>query len=467
MTMTANEWRAWRLDQAINRGGLPIDLDLVHAAVAIDTEHRARLTARAVELMQIENPNSRDQIIKWLQGEDVELDTLRKADVSALLSGELPPDVREALEIRAELSKSSTRKYYALTEATGDDGRLRGCFQFNGAARTGRWAGRLFQPHNLPRGNVKPEDIGTARAVVATGDYEFAATLYPSVSDLLASCVRTVIAAPPGKKLVVADYAGIETVMIAWAADCPSLLDVFRSGRDAYKDMAARLFNIDYAAVTKAQRAYAKPIVLGCGYMLGAKGLVAYAVGYGVEMSEQEAAKAVTSYRESYCEVVKFWHRVDAAAKYAIRNAGKIVKAGRFAFKVEGDFLLLKLPSGRKLAYFKPEINPDGRYGDEITYMGVDYGHQWDRIATHPGKITENIIQAIARDLLVEGLFNAAGDPGLEIIGHIHDEILALTDRDDATALERLINGMRQLPDWAAGAPVDAAGWSGPFYCKQ
>lgn len=467
MTMTATEWRAWRLDQTINRCGLPIDLDLVQAAIRIDSEHRARLTARAIELMQIENPNSRNQIIEWLQGEDVELDSLRKADVSALLSGELAPNVREAMEIRAELSKSSTRKYYALTEATGDDGRLRGCFQFNGAARTGRWAGRLFQPQNLPRGNVKPEHIDTARAVVATGDYDFAAALYPSVSELLASCVRTVIAAPPGKTLVVADYASIETVMIAWAAECPALLKVFRTGRDAYKDMASRLFAIDYAAVTKEQRTYAKPIVLGCGYLLGAKGMVAYAAGYGVDMSEREAARAVAAYREGYPEVVRFWHRVDAAAKYAIRNPGKIVKVGRFAFKVEGDFLLLKLPSERKLAYFKPEINPDGRYGDEITYMGVDYGHKWNRIATHPGKITENIVQAIARDLLVEGLFRAAADPGLEIVGHVHDEILALADEDDETSLDRLLDGMRQMPGWAADAPVEAAGWSGPFYCKQ
>ena len=466
MTMTANEWRVWRLDQRINHDGLPIDIDLVRSAIAIDTEHRMRLTARAVELMQIENPNSRNQIIEWLQGEDVELDTLRKADVSALLSGELAPNVREAMEIRAELSKTSTKKYYTLTEATGDDGRLRGCFQFNGAARTGRWAGRLFQPQNLPRGNIKPEHIDTARAVVATGDYDFAAALYPSVSDLLASCVRTVIAAPPGKQLVVADYASIETVMIAWAAECPALLDVFRTGRDAYKDMAARLFKIDYADVTKAQRAYAKPIVLGCGYMLGAKGMIAYAAGYGVEMSEQEAGKAVAAYRDGYREVVRFWHRVDAAAKYAIRNPGKVARAGRFAFKLEGDFLLLKLPSERKLAYYQPEINPDGRYGDEITYMGIDYGHKWDRIATHPGKITENIIQAVARDLLVEGLLCAESDPGLEIIGHVHDEILALADEDDEGALDRLLGYMRVRPEWC-DAPINAAGWSGAFYRKD
>ena len=467
MTMNSNEWAIWRLDQKINRAGLPIDLGLVHAAIAIDTDHRERLTARAAELMGIDNVNSRDQFIEWLAGEDVEVVTLRKADVAAMLDQEYPENVVEALQIRAELSKSSTKKYYSLADATGTDGRLRGCFQFNGAARTARWAGRLFQPQNLPRGNVKPEHIDTAREVVATGDYEFTSAMFGGVGDLLASCIRTVIAAPKGKQLVVADYSSIETVMIAWAAQCPALLAVFREGRDAYKDMAVRLFKVPYDKVTKAQRTYTKPIVLGCGYMLGAKGLVAYAQGYGVTMTEDEAAAAVRAYREGYPEVVTFWHTLDRAAKHVIANPGKVAKVGRFAFKVEGEFLFLKLPSGRKLAYHKPEIDPNGRYGPEITYMGVEFGHKWDRQSTHPGKITENIIQAVARDLLVEGLLNTDADGGLEIVGHVHDEILALADENDTTAVDRLIAAMCKLPAWAADAPVGAAGWAGPYYKKD
>lgn len=467
MTMTALEWQAWQLDADINRRGLPIDLDLVHAAIAIDTQNREHLTERAMELMGIANPNSRDQFLEWLQGEDVDIDTLRKADVAALRVGELEPHVREALDIRADLSKSSTKKYYALAEATGSDGRLRGCFQFNGAARTGRWAGRLFQPHNLPRGSIKPEFLGTARTAVKTGDYNLLSSLYGSVSDVLVSCVRTAIAAPAGSMLVVADYASIETVMIAWAAECPALLDVFRNGRDAYKDMAARLFRIPYTQVSKEQRNYAKPIVLGCGYMLGARGMIAYAKGYGVEMTEADAEAAVAAYREGYPEVVQFWRLLDAAARRAIENPGKVFKAGRFRFKVEGDFLLLRLPSERKLAYYQPAINPDGRYGPEITYMGRDYGNSWDRISTHPGKICENIIQAIARDLLVEGLFHASHDPALEIVGHVHDEILVLANEGDDEALDRLMDAMRSMPAWAEDAPVGAAGWTGQFYCKQ
>lgn len=467
MTMTAYEWQAWQLDAEINRRGLPIDLDLVRAAIAIDTEHREQLTGRAMELMGIANPNSRDQFLDWLRGEEVDIDTLRKADVAALRAGELEPHVREALEIRADLSKSSTRKYHALADATGDDGRLRGCFQFNGAARTGRWAGRLFQPQNLPRGSIKPEYLGTARAAIKTADHDLLAAMYGSVSNVLVSCVRTAIAAPSGQMLVVSDYASIETVMIAWSAECPALLDVFRTGRDAYKDMAARLFRIPYDQVSKEQRNYAKPIVLGCGYMLGARGMIAYAKGYGVEMTEADAESAVAAYREGYPEVVHFWRLLDAAARRAIENPGKVYKAGRFRFKVEGDFLFLRLPSERKLAYYQPAINPDGRYGPEITYMGRDFGNAWDRIATHPGKICENIIQAIARDLLVEGLFQANRDPALEIVGHVHDEILALADEDDEGALDRLMAAMRRMPAWAEDAPVCAAGWTGPFYCKQ
>ena len=467
MTMTDREWQAWQVDADINRRGLPIDLNLVQAAIAIDTLNRGRLATRAMELMGIKNPNSRDQFLDWLRGEDVDVDTLRKADVTALCAGNLEPHVREALEIRAEISKSSTKKYYALAQATGTDGRLRGCFQFNGAARTGRWAGRLFQPQNLPRGTIKPEFIGTARAAVKTGDYDLLSTLYNSVSDVLVSCVRTAIAAPPGRMLVVADYASIETVMIAWAAECRPLLEVFRTGRDAYKDMAARLFKIPYDQVSKEQRNYAKPIVLGCGYMLGAKGMIAYARGYGIDMTEPEAQAAVAAYREGYPGVVQFWRLLDAAARRAIENPGKIYKASRFRFKVEGDFLLLRLPSERKLAYYKPKINPEGRYGAEITYMGRDYGNTWDRIATHPGKICENIIQAVARDLLVEGLFHASDDHNLEVVGHVHDEILALADVDDESALDRLMASMTRMPTWAGDAPVRAAGWTGQFYCKQ
>jgi len=467
MTMTEREWQAWQLDAEINRRGLPIDLELVRAAIAIDTAHREQLTGRAMDLMGIANPNSRDQFIEWLRGEDVDIDSLRKADVAALRAGDLEPHVREALEIRADLSKSSTRKYYALSDATGGDGRLRGCFQFNGAARTGRWAGRLFQPQNLPRGALKPEYLGSARSAIKTADYDLLSTIYDSVSDVLVSCVRTTIAAPFGQRLVVADYASIETVMIAWAAECPALLDVFRTGRDAYKDMAARLFKIPYDLVSKEQRNYAKPIVLGCGYMLGARGMIAYAKGYGVEMTESDAEAAVAAYREGYPEVVQFWRVLDAAARRAIENPGKVFKAGRFRFKVEGDFLFLRLPSERKLAYYQPAINPDGRYGPEITYMGRDYGNAWDRIATHPGKICENIIQAVARDLLVEGLFQANCDPDLEIVGHVHDEILALADASDEGALDRLMEAMRRRPAWAGDAPIGAAGWTGQFYCKQ
>lgn len=467
MTMTANEWAVWRLDQKINRVGLPIDLVFVDSAIAIDTENRARLTARAAALMGVDNPNSRDQFVEWLAGEDVNVDTLRKADVAELRAGELAPNVREALEIRAELSKTSIKKYYTLRAATGTDGRLRGCFQFNGAARTGRWAGRIFQPQNLPSGSIAPKWIHVAREVIASGDYEFAAAMYPNVADLLSSGIRTAVAAPKGKKLVVADLASIETVMIAWAARCPALLAVFREGRDAYKEYATRLFGVPYDKVTPAQRKYSKPPVLGCGYMLGAKGLVAYAKGYGVTMGEDEAKAAVDAYRTAYPEVVRFWYAVDRAMKTAIESPGQVFKVGVFKLKKDGDFLLLKLPSGRCLGYYKPEIDPDGRFGPEITYMGTELGSRWTRLSTHPGKITENIIQAIARDLLAEGLINADADPGLEVVGHVHDEILALADENDDTATDRLIAAMCRLPAWAADAPVGAAGWSGLFYRKD
>lgn len=465
--MTAREWQGWQLDAAINRRGLPIDRALVAGAIQIDAAHRKALTARASTLMGIDNPNSRAQFLAWLQGEHIEVQTLRKAEVAALRADAQSDPVREALEIRAELSKTSVHKYQVLAAATASDGRLRGCFQFHGAARTGRWAGRLFQPQNLPRGSLAPEALDTARAALKLGDHAFVAASYGSVSDVLVSCVRTAIAAPEGKQLVVADYASIETVMLAWAAQCEALLSVFRQGRDAYKDMASRLFKVPYGSVSKAQRTYAKPIVLGCGYMLGARGMIDYAAGYGVRMSEHEAAAAVAAYREGYPEIVQFWRLLEAAARRAIEHPGKVFKAHRFRFKREGAFLLLALCSGRKLAYYQPAINLEGRFGPEITYMGRDYGSRWERIATHAGKLCENLIQAIARDLLLEGLFHAEATPGLEVVGHVHDEILALADAQDDAALDRLTHAMGQMPAWAADAPVHAEGWSGSFYCKR
>jgi DNA polymerase len=463
--MPTHEWAAWQLDQMINRQGLPIDLPFARAALQIDNEHRQRMQARAKELMGNVNVLSQAQLHDWLKVASVEVDRLDKAGIAQLCAGDIPPHVHEILEIHVALNMKSTAKLQAVIDATDDDHRLRGAFKFHGA-RTGRWSGALFQPHNLARGNIAPQYLATARAVVATGDYAFAAAMYPRVAELLTSCIRTVIAAPPGMQLVVADYASVETVVLAWATECQGMLNVFRTGRDAYREMASRVFGVDYDSVTDEQRAYAKPIVLGCGYGMGAAGMVSYATGFGVTMSEAEAAQSVAVYRQGYPEIVSFWQRLDSAARHVMSHPGKRARVGKFVFRCGGEFLLLQLPSGRALAYFQPTLRSGGRYGDEITYMGYDEKRKWTRISTHPGKLCENLIQSIARDLLVAAIFNAAEDDQIRVVGHIHDEILALADEDDDGALDRLRGHMCRMPAWASDMPLSAMGWTGPFYRK-
>jgi DNA polymerase len=471
--LPAHEWASWARDQIINDRGLPVDVEFVHAAIKVDEANRAELLARASELTGLANPNSRAQLLGWLEGRGFPSETLRKNDVVDLLERDnLPADVREALTIRAELAKTSVTKYETMRDAA-VGGRLRGCFQFAGAGRTWRWAGRLIQPQNLPRGNLAPEHVLTARDVVLSGDAGLVRSIYGSVADVLSSLVRPAIKPPPGKVIVADDFSSIETVVLAWAADCESLLDVFRSGRCAYREMATRVFGCHYGDVDKAQRQYAKPIVLGCGYYLGAPGLVDYATQYRVDMTLDQAKAAVFAYRDAYPEIVRYWHRLDAAFRWAVTRArngqAATVGACRFRKVVDraGSWVAIDLPSGRSLWYYDPRII-DGKFGPGVTYLGVDsLTKKWRRQETHPGKVTENIVQAVARDLLDHALANLEGTPGHEIFGHVHDEILDLVDEEfGEVALDQCTAAMADLPYWF-DAPLGAKGSVLPFYMKD
>lgn len=463
-----NEWALWALDQRINDRGLPIDRELVEAAMKVDADNRAALLARAREITGLANPNSRDQLLAWLTRQGVEIEALTRADVDGLIDREgLTPEVVEMLEIRRQLARSSVSKYQAIARAMGDDRRVRGCFQFHGA-RTGRWAGRIVQPQNFSRGSLPtPKAMETARGIVLAGSAWLVETAYGDVSAVLASLVRAAIRAPEGRKLVVADYASIESVMVAWAAGEATMLEVFRARRDIYKDFATKLFGVPYDAVTKAQRQAAKPAVLGAVYMLGARGLRAYARNHGVELSEETARTHIRAFREAYPAIPRFWDRLAEAAFLCAERDGAQARVGAFLFHRVGEWLFIGLPGGRALAYRNPRVELVGER-ETVCYDGVDsYTHKWVRLTTHPGKLTENIVQAIARDVLKAGLMRANADPGLEIVGHVHDEIIALADADDAGALDRLIRAMTEPVDWCPDAPIRAEGWEGVFYRKD
>jgi DNA polymerase len=464
--MPAAEWALWALDQRINDRGLPVDVTFAHAAqrlAAAHTEERHRVAQGATGLA---NPNSRVQMMGWLERQGVPVEDLRAGTVADTLARpDLPYTVRAALECRVQTSATSLSKYDAFLAAA-CHGRVRGSFQFYGASRTGRWAGRLVQPHNLPRGSLRDgADIATARDTVMEGDLDLMRLLFDDVSGALSSLVRSIIAAPPGLALVVADYSSIESVMLAWSCGSEYLLDLFRQGRDPYKDFASVLFGVPYEQVTKAQRNLAKPAVLGGGYGLSGKGLQAYALSFGLDLTLTESKRHIDAFRARYADIPAFWRAIEDATQTAVREK-TAVSAGHFRFAVDGPYLMVSLPSGRDLTYYKPRLELNAFDRVTVSYEGAAPGRS-PRVKSHPGLWVENLVQAVARDVLAHGLRRANADPGLEVVGHVHDEILCLADIDDADALPRLERHMADAPPWCADAPISAKGWTGAYYRKD
>lgn len=461
--LPAFEWAAWATDQRVNDTGLPIDTELVRAVLGVAKTHLESALAEAVQTTQLANPNSREQALGWLSQRGVAADDMQGGTVDALLSGPLPEDVRRFLECRQQTSRASLSKFDALERAVCDDGRLRGAFQFAGAGRTGRFAGRIFQPQNLPRPTIPEDDIDAARRIVRTADAPTMALLYDDVSGVLSSLVRSVIAAPSGKKLVVADYSSIESVMIAWCARSEYLLKLYHDGLDPYKDFATKLYGCRYEDVTKQQRTFCKPAVLGAGYGMSAGGLKKYAEAFGMAMDDREASRQIDTFRKAYSDIPAFWQTLDDAVREAMGRKREPVTAGRFRLCFDGKFLTIQLPVGRSLYYYQPRLEPNAWGRPELTYMGREPGV---RIGTHPGKIVENLVQAVARDLLVQGLRNVEA-AGFEVVGHVHDEIIALADENDDGAVGRLVAAMTAAPDWCKDAPVRADGYEAPYYRKD
>lgn len=444
--MPDEEWAHWRLDRKVNEAGFPIDMEMVTAAIAVARQNKRALVAEAKAITGLDNPNSVPQLSGWLAAREHPTKDLSKHTVATLLLGELDDDVRRALEIRQQLGKGSLAKFDALERATNADGRLRNCLQFYGAARTGRWAGRVFQPQNLPRGSLDPEELHAAVEALRSGERGFD-------MDELASCIRPAVRAPEGKLLRVADLANIESRILGWISDCRRMLNVFASGGDIYADFGTELFQCDLSEIDKGRRNYAKPPTLGCGYGLGAKGLVSYAEGMFVTMTLEESQRAVDVFRSTYEEVVRLWRLLEQASMATIRD-GRSRRVGRLWFEKDGPFLFMRLPSGRRLAYLHPRVDTvpapwdSQQQIDQVTYMGTDqYTRQWCRLSTFGGKWVEQACQAISRDLLAHGLAEADA-AGFEVVGHTHDELIALSDSDSWLDADVLSWCMVQMPPW-------------------
>ena len=467
----------WVTDQIINARGMAVDMPLVTGALQLDAQTRQDYIAEAVALTGLDNPNSVAQLSRWLQEETgEEVADLRKDTVADLLGKELPGDkARRVLEIRRELGKTSNKKYTALVHAVCADGRVRGLLQFYGANRTGRWAGRIVQPQNLPRTYIDGALLPLARNLVERREIAGLQVVFGSVPDTLSQLIRTAFVAAPGRTLVDADFSAIEARVVAWLAGEEWVLEVFRTHGKIYEATASQLYGVPMERIKKGNpeyslRQYGKAATLALGYAGGAPALIT-AGHLPKDTPEDELIDIRDRWRNANPAIVQFWYTVEAAAREAVEHGRRVeLNGGRLVFAYEmdtnNDFLTIQLPNGRKLYYAHPHMGVN-RFGrPAVCYWGVNQkSHKWEVIETYGGRLTENITQAAARDCLAEAVerLEAAGYP---VAFHIHDEVVidAPPGRD---SLEEVINIMRQVPPWAEGLPLNADGWVNPFFKKE
>ncbi len=468
--------RQWELDQRTNALGVAVDRDMIAGALDCSAQVTAELTAEAVQLTGLDNPNSVAQLKKWLDKElpDEEIETLNKETVSGLLKKDLDNDTAvRVLEIRKELAKTSVKKYTAMEQAVCDDGRVRGLLQFYGANRTGRWAGRLVQVQNLPRTYIGA--LPLARQLVKDRKVEHLKLLYGSLPDTLSQLIRTALIPARGHVFLDADFSAIEARVVAWLAGEDWALDVFRGDGRIYEACAAQMFGVDVSLISKGNPEYAlrqkgKVATLALGYGGGAGALVAMgALKQG--LTEEELPDIVQRWRQANKRIRDLWYQLEAAAMETVRT-GKPQGVRGLMFSLEGDaasnqwFMTITLPSGRKLFYARPFL-AIGKFDKEaLFYWGMDQtSKKWKVIDTWGGKLVENVVQAIARDCLSETL-NRLDTAGYKVAFHVHDEVVIEAPLK-AADLDAVCTIMSQPIPWAPDLPLGADGWVGEFYRKD
>lgn len=456
-------WEQYEVDQRINDRGIRIDTEMVASAITIDESHRQQTLARARELTGLENPASPLQLQEWLNQHGCKVESMAKSAVDeALLSAS--GEVKEALELRQELSRSSVAKYRKMIDVTCTDQRAHGLLQFYGANRTGRWAGRLVQVQNLPR-NYLP-DLAQARSLVRDGNSEVLEMLYPSIPDTLSQLIRTAFIPSEGCRFIVADYSAIEARVLAWLAGEETTLAAFQNGEDLYCATASAMFvvPVEKHGVNSELRQKGKIAVLACGYN-GSVGALKAMGALKMGLAEDELQSIVDAWRAANPHIVQFWHEVDNAATKAI-STSRPVMLGNLVFEKKSGILFITLPSGRRLAYMKPGIGVNRFGGTSITYWGQGVARRWQKLETYGGKLVENIVQATARDLLAEAITRIE-KAGHRIVMHVHDEVVIDEPINSGTTVTGICALMNQLPKWAAGLPIDAAGYECSFYQKD
>ena len=458
----AKEQELYRLDQEINDRGIMVDPVLVTRAIECDEQYREKTTKRAYELTGLANPNSPAQLKEWLEGQGTQVDTLDKKAVRALLPN-AEGDVLEVLKLRLLMAKTSVKKYEAIRRSVCADGRVHGLLQFYGANRTGRWAGRLVQIQNLPQNHIP--DLALARDLVKAGRYADIEALYESTPNVLSELIRTAFVPRPGCRFIVADFSAIEARVIAWLAGEQWRLEVFRQGGDIYCASASKMFHVpvEKHGQNSHLRQKGKIAELALGYG-GAVGALTAMGALDMGLAEEELPPLVRQWREANPHIIRLWAQVEDAAMTAVREKAR-VRLGRLTFHCRSGMLFITLPSGRKLCYVKPRIQTNRFGGDGLTYEGVGEGKKWTRIETFGGKLTENIVQATARDLLAEAMLRLR-DAGLEIVMHVHDEAV-LEVPIGHSGVDEVCALMAEAPAWADGLPLRADGYECRFYQKD
>ena len=458
-----SEWELWSLDQNINDRGVGIDMDLVRAALLLDEETSAAAKEQLKTLTGLDNPNSVMQLKKWLGEQGLQVQSLGKEQVTEILSdAETPNLVREALLLRQATSNASIKKYDMLNNATCRDNRIHGILQFYGATRTGRWAGRLLQVQNLPRGSLKPHELATARDFVKANDMDALDMIWGDVPEVLKSLIRSALIPSDGHEFIVSDFSAIEARVIAWLAGETWVLDTFREGHDIYKATANQMFHLGGVdKVDKAMRQRGKVATLALGYQGGTGALQAMgALKMGIK--EDELQGLVNAWRTANPNIVKFWRRVEAAAKRALEFGTKVSLRGTgISFYVRDTFLMIGLPNGRSIAYANATLE-DGR----IRYEGKSMtSSTFQKLDTYGGKLVENIVQATARDVLAESMLRLE-KLGYKIVAHVHDEVI-LDVPIGVTNIDEINEQMAINPEWTEGLPLAAAGFRSDFYMKD
>ena len=467
--------KQWETDLTINTRGVAVDMDLVHGALYLGETTRQQLTEEAVQLSELDNPNSLKQLTRWMEGELGEgLTDLRKDTVSRLLDGSIASDTaRRMLEIRQELGKTSTKKYDAIEAAVCADGRVRGLLQFYGANRTGRWAGRLVQVQNLPRTYTEP--LPLARELIKRKETTKLRMLYGSVPDTLSQMIRTSFIASPGRVLLDADFSSIEARVISWLAGEHWRLEVFKTHGKIYEASASQMFGVPIELIKKGNPEYAlrqrgKVAELALGYQGGTGALIAMGA-LDMGLTEEELPEIVQRWRDANKRIRDLWYAMESAAVSVIQSGTRAsVNNILLAREVDSgnnlDFLTVRLPSGRKLYYVNPSMGVNQWGNPSIIYKGMDQTtKKWKQVETYGGKIVENCVQAIARDCLAEAIERLEG-LGYKIVFHVHDEVVieCTPDRADLDCVAAIMS--QPLP-WAPDLPLDADGWIGNFYKKD